>query len=429
MKRLVVCTDGTWNSRDAAKEDGAGLTNVAKLERAVAPRDEQGNPQHTFYHAGVGVGPWYEKMLGGAFGVGLSRNVQACYSWLVELYDPGDQIFLFGFSRGAYTARSLGGLIRNCGLLRREHRSRVEEAYGLYRDRKPDTHPSADKAVAFRNAYAHAPRIHCIGVWDTVGALGVPTSGPVGWYTRHKYGFHDVTLSAQVDHAFHALAIDERRKPFAPTLWEIPDADARDPNRRQRVEQVWFAGVHCNVGGGYPECGLSDTALAWMLDRARSAGLAIKPEVERGLQARCDATLHDSMSTFYRTMGEHRRAVCVERTGKDGRPVHTFEDVHPSVLERRRAVKPPYEPDNLRDWLARLADRATGATAATGAAAASAAEAIPSFPIRVTDSAVADAPRAAVADARASGATPMVSDVTPDAGDARAADRSTHPPA
>ncbi|MDF1502536.1 DUF2235 domain-containing protein [Roseisolibacter sp. H3M3-2] len=352
MKRLVVCADGTWNSKDHAKDDGAGLTNVAKLARAVAERDAAGVEQRTYYHEGVGVGPWHEKVLGGAFGVGLSRNVQACYGWLVDQYEPGDQLFLFGFSRGAYTARSIAGLVRNSGLLKREHRARVEEAYALYRDRAPDAHPRAAKSVAFRQAYAHEPRIHCLGVWDSVGALGVPTSGPVGWWTRRKYGFHDVGLSARVDHAFHALAIDERRKPFAPSLWEIPDADLT-PGRTQVVEQVWFAGVHANVGGGYADCGLSDAALAWMIDRAAGAGLAFRPGAADALRARCDGTLHDSMSTFYKVMGEHRRPIRAERRGGDGRPAHTFEAVHPSVFERRRSASPAYDPENLRDYVAR----------------------------------------------------------------------------
>ena len=360
MKRLVVCTDGTWNSRDSAKEDGSGLTNVAKIERAVAPRDAAGVLQHSLYHAGVGIGPWYERMVGGAFGVGLSRNVQACYSWLVELYEPGDELYLFGFSRGAYTARSLAGLIRNCGLLQREHRARVAEAYTLYRDRKPDAHPNAGPAVEFRTKYAHEPRIHCIGVWDTVGALGVPTSGLAGWWTKREYAFHDVTLSSRIDHAFHALAIDERRKPFQPALWEVPDSDLA-PDRTQRVEQVWFAGVHSNVGGGYPDCGLSDAALHWMMDRARSCGLALRPEIAETVKPRCDATLHDSMSTFYRAMGVFERSIMEQRTGRDGRPVHTFEDVHDSVFERRRSLTPPkspYDPPNLRTYVQRYGERA-----------------------------------------------------------------------
>jgi uncharacterized protein (DUF2235 family) len=365
MKRLVVCADGTWNSKDNAKEDGAGLTNVAKLARAVAERDAAGVEQRTYYHQGVGVGPWYERVVGGAFGVGLSRNVQACYTWLVEQYEPGDQLFLFGFSRGAYTARSLAGLLRNSGLLRREHVPRVAEAYDLYRDRAPDAHPKAAKAVEFRRAYAHEPRVHCLGLWDTVGALGVPTAGPVGWWTRRKYGFHDVGLSGRIDHAFHALAIDERRKPFAPSLWEIPDADARRPDRTQVVEQVWFAGVHSNVGGGYSDCGLSDAALAWMLDRAQSAGLAFGPDAARALRARCDGTLHDSMSTFYRTMGIHERKIRDERRAKDGSPIHTFEAVHPSVFERRRSTTPPYGPANLRDYLARHGEPAPPPTLPT----------------------------------------------------------------
>jgi hypothetical protein len=280
------------------------------------------------------------------------------------MYEPGDQLFLFGFSRGAYTARSLVGLIRNCGLLKREHRARIEEAYKLYRDRDPKTHPNADQAAQFRAQYSHEPRVHCIGVWDTVGALGVPTSGPVGWFTRNQYGFHDVRLSGRVDHAFHALAIDERRKPFAPALWEIPDSDLQDAARSQRVEQVWFAGVHSDVGGGYPDCSPSDAALLWMMDKAESCGLALKPEARKGLNPKCDAALHDSMSTFYRAMGVFERRIREERRAGDGTPVHTFEDVHDTVFERRRSVKPPYEPSNLKAYVMTYGERLAAQRAA-----------------------------------------------------------------
>jgi uncharacterized protein (DUF2235 family) len=352
MQRLIVCADGTWNSRDAADPSGKGLTNVAKLERAIAPADAAGVPQRALYHAGVGVGPWWDRMLGGAFGQGLSKNIQECYRWLVEQYQPGDQLFLFGFSRGAYTARSLAGLIRNCGILEREHAGRIGEAYDLYRDRGDDSHPNSAKAQAFRARYAHEAGITCIGVWDTVGSLGVPTRGPIGMLTRHRYGFHDVTLSGRVANAFHALAIDERRKPFAPTLWEVP----ADAPAAQAVEQVWFAGVHSNVGGGYEDCALSDLALRWMAEKARGCGLALVPGFERSLGGKCEGKLNDSMTTFYRAMGTHTRPIAARHdAGK--RPARTFESVHESALQRRAtcAAPPlgPYDPPNLKDYVAR----------------------------------------------------------------------------
>jgi uncharacterized protein (DUF2235 family) len=349
MQRLVVCTDGTWNSKDNAKADGEGLTNVARLAAVIAPRDARGVAQEVYYHAGVGVGPWWEKMVGGAFGVGLSRNVQACYTWLAERWQPGDELWFFGFSRGAYTARSLAGLVRNCGILRPEHTGRAGEAYDLYRDRDdPRKAPEGERARAFRQQYAwtDAVPIKCIGVWDTVGALGVPTSGPLGKLTRDKYGFHDVTLSSRVENAFHALAIDERRKPFAPTLWEVPDADVRALEGR-RVEQVWFTGVHSDVGGGYPSSALSDLALAWMMERAARCGLALTADAA-ACRGACDGALHDSMTAFYRAMGPHVRQVAAQRTDAAGQRLHTFEAVHASAWERRQRGTPPYDPENVR---------------------------------------------------------------------------------
>ena len=190
-----------------------------------------------------------------------------CYRFLVERYEPGDELFLFGFSRGAFTARSLAGLIRNAGILRREHAGRVDEAYRLYRARGDLAHPSGIESRIFRRWYSHEPDVHFIGVWDTVGALGIP--GMRGRLAERMWGFHDTQLSSHVSNAFHALAIDERRRPFAPTLWDRP-ADAPG----QTLEQVWFAGVHSDVGGGYPNPGLSEIALLWMAGRAAACGLA-----------------------------------------------------------------------------------------------------------------------------------------------------------
>jgi uncharacterized protein (DUF2235 family) len=347
-RRWVVCADGTWNSRDQASSDGDGLTNVARMHDAVADIDKQGVRQKSLYHPGVGVEPsWYERAIGGAFGVGLSKNVQECYVWLVDNFTPGDEIFLFGFSRGAFTVRSLAGLIRKCGILRRDQRDMVAAAYDLYRDGgKP---PNSPEAAAFRDEHSHPTptRIKCLGVWDTVGALGMPTTGPVGWYTRNKYGFHDVSLNSWVENAFHALAIDERRKPFEPALWKIKasDVDARGEN--QRIEQVWFAGVHSNVGGGYPDARLSELTLEWMLERAQQCGLALETPFEPTLAPNCCGELYQSMTWYYKTLGQVERAVCTEYHDEKGEPLLTFESVHSSAFERRDTFKPPYAPRNL----------------------------------------------------------------------------------
>ncbi|HYD53000.1 MAG TPA: DUF2235 domain-containing protein [Gemmatimonadaceae bacterium] len=358
MKRLIVCADGTWNSRDDASESGEGLTNVARLARLIAPVDAQGVRQEHVYLTGVGVErSALKRWLGGATGWGLSDNVLEAYAWLIERFEPHDELYLFGFSRGAFTARSLAGLIRNSGLLRREHVGRLREAYELYRDRAPATHPSAQRSVDFRAAYAHETPIHVLGVWDTVGSLGVPTSGPVGWYTRHRYGFHDVALSSRVRNAFHALAIDEHRKPFAPTLWEVQEAER--VRAGQRVEQVWFAGAHCDVGGGYAECGLSDGALAWMIARAAECGLAFRDRCEAELRADCHGPVHDSMSAMYRVFGRHLRPIAERRLTTAG-PVETYESVSPSVLERMRRAT-DYAPENLKRYLASVGAGAGGA--------------------------------------------------------------------
>jgi hypothetical protein len=274
-RQLVVCCDGTWNVPDERRKGVAAPTNVAKLALCVAVGAD--SDQLLFYEPGVGTSP-DDRVIGGAFGYGLSQNVRNAYRFLAEQYQPGDQLFLFGFSRGAYTARSLAGLIRNCGLLRREHADQVDAAFAFYRDRTSTTHPSSLASEIFRRMYAYdSADIHFIGVWDTVGALGIPVKLP-GWEEVSRvfggweelWGFHDTQLSSHVHHAYHALAIDEQREPFRPCLW------MQDPNPGgQTLQQVWFSGVHTEVGGGSRNSGLSDIALLWLVGRARAQGLRL----------------------------------------------------------------------------------------------------------------------------------------------------------
>ena len=272
-KTLVVCCDGTWNQPDQERHGTKAPTNVAKLALAVA-RDE--GTQQMFYEPGVGTAP-RERIAGGAFGYGLSRNIRNCYRFLARAYTPGDAVFLFGFSRGAYTARSLAGLIRNCGILGTDDPAVVDSAYAFYRDRTSRSHPSSIQSQLFREMHSHPPApITFIGVWDTVGALGIPGGFAgrkeisrvfSGWQTL--WGFHDTQLSSQVLNAVQALAIDERRSAFKPTLWT--QGSGAPPT--QNLKQVWFTGAHSEVGGGTEDSALSDITLLWMAAEAERAGL------------------------------------------------------------------------------------------------------------------------------------------------------------
>ena len=332
MKRLIICCDGTWNTPDQKDGDAAAPSNVAKLVRALKSRDDTGVPQIVFYSRGVGTRPGINKWTGGAFGHGLATNVQDAYRFIVNNYEEGDQLYLFGFSRGAYTARSVVGFIRNSGLLHRAHRQQHTRAYELYRSRK--VHPDDGEAQDFRRAYSIEPRIMLLGVWDTVGALGIPIRS-LNWITRHRYQFHDVRLSRIVDTACHAVAIDEQRRQFRPALWEVGDDADSD-----RVQQVWFAGVHCNVGGGYADAGLSDLALEWMIGRAAECGLAFDTDhVRDNVSPSALGMLRNSRKGLYRLS---RRFV---------RPIESGS-VHASAVERHHAgLEPMYASGNFISWL------------------------------------------------------------------------------
>jgi uncharacterized protein (DUF2235 family) len=298
-KRLVVCCDGTWNRPDQIDDGIPAPTNVSKFALAVARQDDAGVAQLMHYVQGVGTGR-FDHIRGGAFGVGLSHNVREAYRFIVETYEPGDDLFVLGFSRGAYTARSTVGLVRNSGILLRENRDHADEAFVLYRNRNDRAHPNATDAQMFRRMYCHPdPEIHFVGVWDTVGSLGIP--GPQ-WLTK-RWSFHDTTLSSHVRNAFHALAIDERRKPFEPTLWKQQE-HAVD----QTLEQRWFAGVHCDVGGGYADPALGELALLWMVERARDCGLAFDAEqLAQVTGADPLGEIHDSYKSFYTLLGPYQR--------------------------------------------------------------------------------------------------------------------------
>jgi uncharacterized protein (DUF2235 family) len=344
-----LCCDGTWNKPDTISEGVRVPTNVAKVALGLPRVAKDGVSQLLHYERGVGTRR-FERVRGGAFGYGLSHNVRDCYRFLVETYEPGDTLYFFGFSRGAYTARSVVGLIRNCGILRRKHVDRIDEAYALYRSRASRAHPSTIESQLSRRMYAHEDvSIHFIGVWDTVGALGIPIDGLRVPFIGKYWGFHDTELSGHVASAYQALAIDEQRGPFKPTLWT-----RKDPDESQILEQVWFAGVHCDVGGGYADPALADITLLWMVNRARERGLqfdddaftvtaAPTPEARyMGKELAPDAlgAIKESRKGFYRVLGRNQREI----TDRDSQSVA-------SSAARRLRERSEYRPPSLVAWV------------------------------------------------------------------------------
>lgn len=366
MKRIILCCDGTWNSADQKKDEVLCPTNVVRIAYRIAKRKES-LMQIVYYVQGVGTGNRLDRMVGGAFGKGVEDNIYKAYRFLIANYEPGDEIYLFGFSRGAFTARSIGGMLRKCGILGREYINRYTEAVTLY---QTDEHPDEKRPAEFRKKYSvnrdQPTLIKFIGVWDTVGSLGIPLQG-LNRFTHKKYQFHNTELSSSVKFAFHALAIDERRTPFKPTLWEYMPKKFSDTNENQIVEQMWFAGVHSNVGGGYPDRALADTTLEWMVEKAKLAGLAFDGKVEElhPCKPDCNGTLYNSKKGMYRfTRGYNRVIGRSEKFLPDDTSADVGTDptqyIHSSVFDRWDKDS-SYRPASLADYFKRTKnERANG---------------------------------------------------------------------
>jgi uncharacterized protein (DUF2235 family) len=367
-KRLAVFLDGTWNT----PED---KTSVHRLyQSAVAGMAPDGLEQRTFYRTGVGT-KWSERFSGGAFGVGLSRNVLDAYRWLLDNYAEEDDIYLFGFSRGAYTARSLGGLIANCGLLRHGARVTPEEIYERYRAGK-EVDPIYRLEFIQRNGErpltdaekrlltdSRRVEIHALAVWDTVGALGVPwTAAPL--VGKDNFYFHNTNPSKIYRYCYHALAIDEHRAPYKPTFWTRFTPQGKDPLTDPHtpppdIEQRWFVGAHSNVGGGYKGDCLCLLPLAWMQEKVAVHGLAFSSPIQPS-PGDIDGAPKDSFAEFmkgiykivrlgkryYRPIGAPSRQV------KKGWSTSIEESIDASVFAKYRK-DPAYRPPNLQDWAKR----------------------------------------------------------------------------
>lgn len=334
-RRLIVCCDGTWNWPDKRHE-----TNVVRLVRAIKPSAELLNEppisQIVRYHMGVGTGNVLDHWLGGSTGVGLSSSVKQCYGFLADNYRPGDEILLFGFSRGAYVARSVSGLISFAGILQKHEMAWFIDVWDCYTESRKKMNDQQKTDLLHQLVPdRHKPEtvdIECIGVWDTVGALGIPGTR----FCLEAFGFHNTKLAAGVRHAFQALALDEQRGNFQPAIW-VPHNEpyARRP---QVLEQVWFPGVHSNVGGGYEKHGLSDTTFLWMVSRLNKYGLLaldldyIKRDALDEKERYPSGELADSRSLFWKLIGAPvPRPVCV---------THPSERIHMSAWDRM-AHHPP----------------------------------------------------------------------------------------
>lgn len=332
-KRIAVFADGTWNTPTQAHP-----TNVIRLKNVTLEKGDDNIEQKSFYDEGVGAtGTWWEKLLGGTSGLGLDENILDCYKFLVENHEPDDQIFLFGFSRGAYTVRSLAGLIRNCGLLHKENIHLAEEAMDLYRNRSQDAHPNSSAALSFKKQFSKTTDIWFLGVWDTVGALGIP-SRYIGRLFNRRYRFHDMKLSGSVKHAYHALSVDEKRGAFAPSVWTTASTANRD------FEQVWFAGDHSEVGGGSSDAGLPDVAFMWMMYKAQACGLefdqvTIGNDISPSPFGRSDA----DVKGIYKFLTRYTRRV--------GKADYANQAVHPAAVSRFEGNNPVYTPSNLKKYL------------------------------------------------------------------------------
>ncbi len=421
----MLCLDGTWNTQD-------DNTNIFHLSNLVADTGLDGKRQLKHYDKGVGTGV-LDHVSGGVFGFGLDENIRHAYEWLIENYEEGDEIFIFGFSRGAFTARSLCGLLSDCGLLRPGVPLTINQLFEGYALMRPTRGliGSIKKALhigqrAFRPLYelirlkyeardeaageldkfyaslSHVERwllrgsrsvhVECIGVFDTVGSMGVDALG-IHWLHTQKWAFHNTNPSRVIRHGYQALAIDENRANFAQITWNkfIPDkpsastgpitpsTELHDPDIHQR----WFVGAHANIGGGYATNPLSLFPLAWMMECAAKSQLGFRRKIHPPAIADClplktgpERSLRDSYAEFLRpdllswlpfglwallTLGRrHLRQIAppprqvTTRDGQRGRVESYDEELDPSVRQFW-AADPNYRPRNLQDYFDRSA--------------------------------------------------------------------------
>lgn len=328
-KNIVILCDGTGN-----KIGDVERTNIVDMLQDLEVSDDQ----IVYYDMGVGTQALADywifrkiglskalgelgKILRKATGAGVRTNVRQAYRFLMDNYADGDRVFLFGFSRGAYTARLIAGLLMKVGLLRPGNFQLVEEATNLYFNKAPK-----DEVEAFRKVATRACDIHFVGVFDTVASMALL------WKVDF---FSDHFLHPKVRRGVHAVSIDERRSKFPPNLWDIPDDQLG-----KRVEQVWFAGVHSDVGGWYEDRSLSAIALLWMLKHARKNGLIASDAFLDMISSRADSEGRQHKSYTWKWW-------FLPWFLPVRRPIPDGARVHDSVRIRRASSKVDYDPPNL----------------------------------------------------------------------------------
>jgi uncharacterized protein (DUF2235 family) len=307
MKQLVLCFDGTGNEFKAH-----GNTNVVRMLEGV----RRGKHVVTFYDLGVGtfsdpaasskLAKRWTRVLGLAFGYGIKANIKNAYGFLVDFWEPGDEIYLFGFSRGAYTARALVGLLEMCGLVEPSKRNLIDHAIDIHWKRRPDW-PLARR---FKREFARDVGVTFVGLWDTVKTVGLWDAVLQGFgkFARGLRTSLPYTAALpNVTGGRHAISIDEKRSRFRTNRWFL-DSDHPSP---QNFEQVWFAGVHSDIGGGYADDRtLGDITMAWMVDGARQAGLHINDSARPALtRESAAARLHNSLVPIWWILGWRRRRI------------------------------------------------------------------------------------------------------------------------
>lgn len=380
MKKIAIFIDGTWNRPDAEHP-----TNVVRLSRCVMHSDARGDPQQVIYSPGVGSGRgnnWLarrmDRLLGGALGWGLTDIIEETYRNLVFAYEPGDEIFIFGFSRGAFAARSLAGLIRCCGIPPRRHIGRIPEAMARYIARGETYHPEDPSSYEFRADFApytatssnelnwrlargdQAIRVNIayVGVWDTVKALGLPKFLPMAKRFNAQYEFHDDQLSSSVTSARHAVAMDERRRTFPSLRWgNVERLNGEESGHSVGVvpnyAQQWFPGDHGSVGGGGARLGLSSIPLIWIAQGAEKAGLRMSwAEFDR-VAPRFDP-IREHLTNKFGPVGLSGALLSAIKTERDG--PREVRDVSVAMLDRLQG-DPSYRPEGIQFIRDELLDR------------------------------------------------------------------------
>jgi uncharacterized protein (DUF2235 family) len=360
-KRIAVYLDGTWNTIH-------DNTNVWRLRALTASVGKDGLHQCVFYNAGLGTRTG-QKLSGGMFGVGIDDILLDAYEWLMENFNDGDEVFIFGFSRGAFTARSLSGFISRCGLLKAGAPLSIKQLYDRYRKglalptldhllNHPPEKPELEEQ--WMVAYSRSIPIKFIGVFDTVGSLGVPVT-----FSQFKtaHAFLNTGLRFSNTFAAHALAIDEHRPDFLPTLWtrsvpKDPNANQpRKPRTLDEAEQRWFVGAHANVGGGYESDLLAQPPLEWMMKKASSHGLTFREDIQMWPVTQNSPIIDsygDMLGGVYHIIRQKAdRVIGAEAVETEAETESTInETIDKSVFARWRA-DPNYRPEGLVEWAKR----------------------------------------------------------------------------